>query len=112
MKKPLPTRIAIAACVAAAALATETAHAQAVVPADKSTLYYRIGGGEPVSRPANPATAPIRIGLNGTARLAYSCGHFDVDVTVENLMNGFAAIGTRITGAVRADRPADCRPAM
>ena len=49
-----------------------TAAGQAVVPGDQSLLYYKIGGGEPVSRPANPAATPLRIGLGGSARLNYS----------------------------------------
>lgn len=85
----------------AVALAS-AADAQTVVPGDKSLLYYRIGGGEPVSRPANPGMSTLRIGLGGTARLNYSCGRFDVGLTIQNLMNGFASMGTTITGGVRA----------
>ena len=43
-------------CVAAAAAMTGPAWGQATVPGDKSSLYYRIGGGEPVSRAANPGS--------------------------------------------------------
>jgi len=87
--------------VIAAALASHAA-AQAVVPGDKSVLYYKIGGGEPISRPANPAATTLRIGLGGSARLNYSCGRFDAGVTIENLMNGFASLGTTVTAAVRS----------
>lgn len=73
-----------------------------VVPGDESVLYYRIGGGEPVSRPANPLSSTVRIGLGGTARVNYSCGRFDMDVTIENLMNQFANLGTTINAAVKA----------
>ena len=79
-----------------------TAAGQAVVPGDQSLLYYKIGGGEPVSRPANPAATPLRIGLGGSARLNYSCGRFDGAVTIQNLMNGFASLGTTVTSAVRS----------
>lgn len=89
-------------CVCVAATATCAATAQAVVPGDKSILYYRMGGGEPVSRPANPATTTLKIGLGGSARLNYSCGRFDAAVTVENLVNGFAKFGTTVTEAVQA----------
>lgn len=93
-----------AAAVACAATWTVAgrAAAQATVPADKAMLYYRIGGGEPISRAANPSMTTLKIGLGGSARLNYSCGRFDAAVTVENLMNGFAQLGTQVTGAVRA----------
>jgi integrating conjugative element protein (TIGR03755 family) len=75
---------------------------QPTVPGDRSILYYKIGGGEPVSRPANPNTTTLKIGLAGTARLNYSCGRFDAGITIENLMNGFSKLGTAISGAVKA----------
>jgi integrating conjugative element protein (TIGR03755 family) len=78
------------------------AAAEPVVPGDRSILYYKIGGGEPVSRPANPSTTTLKIGLGGTARLSYSCGRFDAGITIENLMNGFSKLGTAISGAVKA----------
>lgn len=90
------------ACAAVACMLAGAAAGQAVVPSDKSILYYKIGGGEPVSRPANPAATTLRIGLGGSARLNYSCGRFDAAVTVENLMNGFASLGTTVTAAVRS----------
>ncbi len=90
------------ASAAVACTLAGTAAAQTVVPGDKSLLYYRIGGGEPVSRPANPAATTLRIGLGGAARLNYSCGRFDGAVTIQNLMNGFASLGTTVTGAVRS----------
>lgn len=90
------------ASAAVACTLAGTAAAQTVVPGDKSLLYYRIGGGEPVSRPANPAATTLRIGLGGAARLNYSCGRFDGAVTVQNLMNGFASLGTTVTAAVRS----------
>jgi len=79
------------------------AAAQAAVPGDKSLLYYRIGGGEPVSRPANPTSTTLKLGLSGSARRNYSCGRFDVGVTIDNLMNGFSSLGTKLTNAVRAN---------
>lgn len=94
--------IRAAICVLAATAAAGEAAAQAVVPGDRSSLYYRIGGGEPVSRPANPGANPLRIGLGGSARMNYSCGRFDAAVTIENLMNQFASLGTTVTGAVRS----------
>jgi integrating conjugative element protein (TIGR03755 family) len=97
--KRIMTRLTCATIVAAAA---SHAAAQAVVPGDKSILYYKIGGGEPISRPANPAATTLKIGLGGSARLNYSCGRFDVGVTIENLMNSFASLGTTVTAAVRS----------
>ena len=98
MKRAM-TKLAIAGVTCTLA---GTAASQAVVPGDQSLLYYKIGGGEPVSRPANPAATPLRIGLGGSARLNYSCGRFDGAVTIQNLMNGFASLGTTVTSAVRS----------
>lgn len=73
-----------------------------LMPGEKSTIYYKIGGGDPVSGAANPLSASVRIGLGGAARLNYSCGRFDAGVTIQNLMNGFSQLGTQVTNAVRA----------
>ena len=100
-----PQRIRQAPAALACALASlmaGPAGGQAVVPGDKSQLYYRIGGGEPVSRAANPGTAPLKIGLGGVARMNYSCGRFDAAVTIQNLMNQFSQLGTRLESGVQA----------
>mgnify|MGYP000303565581 FL=1 len=76
--------------------------ASQLVPGEKSTIYYKIGGGEPISGAANPTMTTIKIGLAGTAKLNYSCGKFDAGITIQNLMNSFASLGTTITGAVKA----------
>lgn len=89
-------------CAAAMAATTGPAWGQTTVPGDKSSLYYRIGGGEPVSRAANPGANTLRLGIGGSARMNYSCGRFDAAVTIENLMNQFASIGTTVTAAVRS----------
>lgn len=96
--------VKISGCALAAVLliASWPAAADLLVPGEKSELYYKIGGGEPVSRSANPGTVNVVVGLGGTARLNYSCGKFDAGVTIQNLMNSFASLGTSVTAAVRA----------
>ena len=89
-------------CGAAVCAAVGAAPAGDTVPPNKSITYYKIGGAEPVSGPANPAMSPIRLGLGGAARLDYSCGRFDMGLTVDNLMNQFAQAGTAVTEGVRA----------
>src|ERR1700674_3262558 len=71
---------------------------QPLVPGEKSILYYKMGGGESVSRAANPLHTPLKIGLGGVVRMNYSCGRFDAGVTIQNLMNQFANVGAVITG--------------
>lgn len=92
---------AIAVCAVTATL-MNLASAQTIVPGERAILYYKIGGGEPISRPANPSSTTLKIGLAGTARLSYSCGRFDANITIENLMNGFSQLGTQISQAVQA----------
>lgn len=97
----------LGALAAAAALAvlclTTTPSAQAQErPRSNSSLYYRIGGGDPAARAGNANSLSMRLGIGGTLRLNYSCGRFDLGTSWQNLMNGFSQLGTTITNAVRA----------
>lgn len=76
--------------------------ASLLIPGEKSSIYYKIGGGEPISGAANPTTTTVKIGLGGTARLNYSCGKFDASVTIQNLLNNFAQLGTQVSSAIQA----------
>lgn len=71
-------------------------------PRSHSSLYYRLGGGDPAARASNRNSVAMRLGLGGALRLNYSCGRFDMGASWQNLMNGFANLGTAINGAVQA----------
>lgn len=71
-------------------------------PRGNSSLYYRMGGGDPAARANNSSALSLRLGVGGSLRLNYSCGRFDLGLSWSNLMNGFSQIGTTITNAVRA----------
>lgn len=91
--------VAVAVSVPAPAFAAPST----AIPRDKNALlYYKIGGGESMARAAHPSTLAIRLGLGGIARANYSCGRFDAEVTIQNLMNKFATLGTTITSAVKS----------
>ena len=94
-------RSALLCLIAASTLAALPAQA-AQMPSSRSDLYYRLGGTDPASRAANPSATIVRLGLAGAARLNYSCGRFDFEVSFQNLMSNFAAIGTTVTAAVSA----------
>jgi integrating conjugative element protein (TIGR03755 family) len=94
--------ITLSLLIVTLALPSSVLAQQVLVPGEKSLLYYKMGGGEPVSRAANPLHTSLKIGLGGIGRLNYSCGRFDAGVTIQNLMNQYANAGTVITGAVRA----------
>lgn len=83
----------------ALSVATPPAHAQ---PVSGSSLYYRLGGGSPVSKAANHNQVAMRLGLSAALRLNYSCGKFDIGASWRNLMNGIANLGDQITGAIQA----------
>lgn len=82
--------------------APPTVQAEQLLPGERSTLYYKIGGGEPLSRAANPSVTAFRIGLGGVARLNYSCARFDGELAIANLMNTFKGFGTAVAGSVKA----------
>jgi integrating conjugative element protein (TIGR03755 family) len=86
-----------------ASTASMHVHAQTLVrPRSNSSLYYRMGGGEAAARASHKGAIAMRLGLAGSLRLNYSCGKFDVGLSWANMMNGFAALGTQVTGAVQA----------
>ncbi|NMG30168.1 integrating conjugative element protein [Aromatoleum evansii] len=79
-----------------------TALVAADIPSTRSSLYYRLGGGDPASRAANPRGVPYKLALSGVARLHYSCGAYDFGLSFQTLMNQFAALGTQVTNGVKA----------
>jgi hypothetical protein len=50
-------------------------------------LFYKIGGANRIRPPLTP-DANVKIGLNGTTNLGYSCGEFDISANFANIMNG------------------------
>jgi integrating conjugative element protein (TIGR03755 family) len=74
-----------------------------IPPRDRnSLLYYRIGGSESSQRAPNPGVLSVKLGLNGLARMNFSCGRFDMAITVQNLLNNLRRLGTQVTGAIQA----------
>ncbi len=71
-------------------------------PRSESTLYYRLGGGEPSSRAPYARTISARLGLGGTLRLNYSCGRFDMGASWASLMEGIRSYGDVIETAIKA----------
>jgi len=71
-------------------------------PRQNSTLYYRLGGGDPAKRANNTGAVALQFGLGGNLKLNYSCGRFDLGLSWGNLMNSFANFGTTVTNAVKA----------
>ena len=64
------------------------ANGAASPPRDRnSLLYYRIGGSESSQRAPNPGTVSVKLGLSGLGRVNFSCGKFDAQITVQNLLN-------------------------
>jgi integrating conjugative element protein (TIGR03755 family) len=68
----------------------------------ESSVYYRLGGGEPSARANYPRTISTRIGLGGTLRLNYSCGRFDVGASWASLMEGIKSYGDVLELAIKA----------
>jgi len=88
--------------ISSLAMAGTVAQAQTQIPSGHSRLYYRIGGGDPASRAANPSAVSLKLGLGGVAKLNYSCGKFDAGISFQNLMNGFSSLGTTVANGVKA----------
>ncbi|RRD56507.1 integrating conjugative element protein [Comamonadaceae bacterium OH2545_COT-014] len=105
MKPAIPSSPLPPALLAGAALAlvlAAAAPAALAQPVTNSTLYYRMGGGTPGGAAANGRQVAANLGIGGTLRLNYSCGKFDVGLSWQTLMNGFAQLGTQVTNAVKA----------
>lgn len=91
----------IALAVALTAGAVQTAEAQSR-PRQHSTLYYRLGGGDPAKRPGHTGSLALHFGLGAQLKLNYSCGRFDLGLSWSSLMDNFANFGTTVTNAVKA----------
>jgi integrating conjugative element protein (TIGR03755 family) len=67
-----------------------------------SSLYYRIGGGDPAPLAANPNALTLRLGLSGGARISYSCGRFSIGDAFEYYMSEFKNLGQTIQAGIGA----------
>jgi len=72
-------------------LCSTNAQALTKGPTEDSLWYYKIGGAEPVSVPANPAVAPVTLGGSAQLGLGYSCGKFDPVAAVTHSLNNIGA---------------------
>ena len=62
----------------------------AEAPTEDGVWYYRIGGAEPISAPANPNIVTLTIGGSADLRLGSSCGKFDPVLAVRHTLNDIA----------------------
>lgn len=77
-------------------------------PTGDGLWYYRIGGAEPVSRPANPNVVNVTLGGSADLRLGSTCGAFDPMVAIRHSLNdisrgadsAMAAMTSAATGAL------------
>ena len=82
-------------------------------PTGDGLWYYRIGGAEPVSRPANPNIVNVTLGGSADLRLGATCGAFDPMIAIRHSLNdisrgadsAMAAMTSAATGAL-ANLPA------
>ena len=65
-----------------------TALSSAMAQATDQTLYYGIGGGEPISRPASNRNSTVRVGGDVSWNTDLMCGNFDMSVSVSEQLAG------------------------
>lgn len=97
--RPLVTAIA-AACITLAQQAI--AQSQVAPTRQSSSLYYRIGGGDPAPLAANPNALNLRFGLTGGAQLSYSCGRFNIGDAFSYYMTEFRNLGQTVQAGIGA----------
>ena len=51
-------------------------------------LYYQLGGGEPIARPATNRESTIQLGAGIAWNSNLMCGNFDISLSVEQQLNG------------------------
>lgn len=103
MKVQACISFSVAALLALATGMTTAAPTQLVAPPrQSSSLYYRIGGGDPAPLAANPNSLNLRFGLTGGALISYSCGRFSIGDAFNQYMTEFQQLGTTLQAAVGA----------
>lgn len=65
-------------------------------------LYYQLGGSDPAARAPNPASSSLRLSLGGNARLNYSCGKFDAQISMQNTIDSLKKIDDVVMSAIKA----------
>lgn len=100
MTPRFPVRVLSVLC----ALLTSAAQAAPTMPSSGkgSTLYYHLGGSDAASRAPNPNASSFKLNLSGVARMNYSCGKFDAQLSLQNTLNQFSNLGPTLTNAVRS----------
>ncbi len=59
-----------------------------LIPAGNSSLYYKIGGGQPVPIPAYSGAQSVPLNVEGSVGLGYNCGAFNPASSITNSLNG------------------------
>lgn len=67
-------------------LTLNTAQAS-LIPTESSTLYYKIGGGDSISRPANVSHIKIPLDASAEVNMGYNCGAFNPVLAIKNSLN-------------------------
>src|SRR5689334_17071674 len=101
--RPVPRLLAAAIAAACAMMAGHaTAQTQVAPTRQSSSLYYRIGGGDPAPLAANPNALNLRFGLTGGAQLSYSCGRFNIGDAFSYYMTEFRNLGQTVQAGIGA----------
>ncbi|HFD80642.1 MAG TPA: hypothetical protein ENK05_09670 [Gammaproteobacteria bacterium] len=93
--------------LAMALLASPPARAldEPAMPSNAGPLYYLLGGGQPLPRPASNFTT-TRITANLRAGVGYTCGQFNFQQNLQQMVNQFTSrvrqLPGQLTGAVQA----------
>jgi len=67
-----------------------------LAPIGDSSLYYEIGGAQPLSAAPNPLVNTVTIGGSAQLGLNYSCGKFDPVLGVTNMLNNIKSGADRM----------------
>ncbi len=59
-----------------------------LIPAGNSSLYYKMGGGQPVPIPAYSGAQSVPLQVEGSVGLGYNCGVFNPASSITNSLNG------------------------
>lgn len=92
-----PHAMAVALC-----LITVQSGRTAEAPTEDGVWYYRIGGAEPISAPANPNVVTLTLGASADLRLGSSCGKFDPVLAVRHTLNDIAGGVDNMVAAMTA----------
>ncbi len=81
----------------------DTASAAPYANSNNSQFYYEIGGASSIFSPLNVGATSISVGGAIEYGMGYSCGKFNLNLGISNILNSFASLGnTIVNGAVGA----------